>query len=367
MDAPQELERTPLYETHVSLKARMASFAGWEMPVQYAGILDESRAVRSKAGLFDVSHMGRVEIQGPGAASFLDRLLSVNVPGIRIGRARYNVICDQEGGIIDDCIVYRRGQERFLLIPNAANTSTVLEWLGQWARRGDQVQMDDVTARYAMIALQGPQATVMLEGLSPANIASIRPFAAVETQVSGTDAFLARTGYSGEDGFELIVLHESAAHIWRLLMEMGAIPCALGARDVLRLEAGLLLHGADMDASTNPYEAGLDRFVNPDRDGYVAGEVLRAIRDKGPARRLVGFSILERRIARHGYPIVDGSRELGRVTSGGYSPTLDRNIGLGYVPTVYSPVGSRFQVDIRGRYVGAEVTALPFYSRRRSA
>ena len=367
MAIPQDLKRTPLFETHVSLGARMVPFGGWDMPIQYTGILAEARAVRSEAGLFDVSHMGRVDIRGPGAASFLNRVLSVDVPGLRVGRGRYNVVCNQEGGIIDDCIVYRRDEERFLLVPNAANTPAVLGWLSKWVPGEDEVQIEEVTARYVMIAHQGPRAEAMLEDLTSADLSSLRPFRAIETQVAGADTLLARTGYTGEDGFELILPREAGAEVWMTLVDRGAVPCGLGARDVLRLEAGLLLHGNDMDTSTNPYEAGLDRFVAPDREGYIPGDALRQILHQGVSRRLAGFVVVGRGIARHGYPLMDGSRQIGEVSSGGHSPTLDRSIGLGYVPTDYSTAGSRFHVDIRGRLVEAEVTTLPFYSRRRSA
>ena len=348
----------------------MVPFAGWEMPVQYSSILDEARAVRSSAGLFDVSHMGRVEFRGPDAARVLDRTLSVNVPRLRVGRARYNVICDEAGGIIDDCIVYRREEQRFLLIPNAANTVAVLDWVSPPASESDAVKIEEVTADVAMIALQGPRAVSMLAGLTEADVSSMRPFAAVEAEVAGVETLLARTGYTGEDGFELMMPSDAARDIWRRLMDRGAVPCGLGARDVLRLEAGLLLHGNDMDTSTNPYEAGLDRFVDPDREGYAAGEALRRARDardEGSSRRLVGFNVLGRGIARHGYAITDGSGKIGEVTSGSHSPTLDRSIGLGYVPTGFSAEGSRIHVDVRGRLVEAEVTPLPFYSRKRSA
>ena len=367
MTKPNDLKRTPLFETHVSLGARMVPFGGWDMPIQYSGILAEARAVRSEAGLFDVSHMGRVDIRGPGAATFLNRVLSVDVPGLRVGRARYNVICNQEGGIIDDCIVYRREDEQFLLIPNASNTPTVLEWLARWTPGEDQVRIEDVTARYVMIAHQGPRADAMLESLTSSDLSSLRPFRAIETQVAGTDTLLARTGYTGENGFELILPREAGAEVWMALVDRGAVPCGLGARDVLRLEAGLLLHGNDMDTSTNPYEAGLDRFVAPDREGYVPGEALRRIHQQGVNRQLVGFVMVGRGIPRHGYPLMDGSSRIGEVSSGGHSPSLDRGIGLGYVPTGCSTAGSRFHVDIRGRLVEAEVTTLPFYSRRKSA
>ena len=364
---PNDLKRTPLFETHVSLGGRMVPFGGWDMPIQYSGILAEARAVRSEAGLFDVSHMGRVDIWGPGAAAFLNRVLSFDVPALRVGRARYNVICNQEGGIIDDCIVYRREDERFLLIPNAANTPAVLEWLARWAPGEDEARIEDVTDSYAMIAHQGPRAEAMLKDLTSADLSSLRLFRAIEARVAGADTLLARTGYTGEDGFELILPREAGADVWRTLMDRGAVPCGLGARDVLRLEAGLLLHGNDMDTSTNPYEAGLDRFVSPDREGYVPGDALRRVHQQGVSRRLAAFVVVGRGIARHGFPIMDGSRQIGEVSSGGYSPTLDRSIGMGYVPTGYSTAGSRFQVDIRGRLVEVEVTVLPFYSRRKSA
>ena len=367
MASAEELKRTPLFDLHVSLGGRMVPFGGWELPVQYTGILAESKAVRSSAGLFDVSHMGRVDISGPGAAVFLNSILSFDVLGLRQGRARYNVICNEEGGIIDDCIVYMRDKERFLLIPNASNTPRVLGWLAQWSRDLSGVVIEDITSRYAMIALQGPNAASILREPSSTDLSSIRPFRAIETEVDGVRTLLARTGYTGEDGFELILPAQAGACVWKLLMDKGAVACGLGARDVLRLEAGLLLHGNDMDTSTNPYEAGLDRFVNPDKEGYVAGDSLRRIREQGVTRTLVGFNMVGRGIPRHGHGITYESRPIGEVTSGGPSPTLDRNLGLGYVPTDYSSVGSRFQIDIRGRSVDAEVTPLPFYMRRRSA
>ena len=361
------LSHTPLYETHRMLDARMAPFAGWEMPVQYTGILEEANSVRTNAGLFDVSHMGRLELTGGAAADLLDAVLSVNVPKMRRGRARYNVVCNEEGGIIDDGIVYRRGEQKFLLIPNAANTGAVLDCLAGMSPAPDQVRIENVTSQYAMIAHQGPRATEMLQPLTDVDLSTVRPFAAVDTRVAGANAYLARTGYTGEDGYELIVPSEAATGIWNELMDRGATPCGLGARDVLRLEAGLLLHGNDMDTSVNPYEAGLERFVDPDRDAYLAGPALRRIRDRGVTRKLAGFNMVERGIARHGYAITDGKKVIGRVTSGGPSPTLDRNIGLGYVPTALATPGSRIYVEIRGRPVAAEVTSLPFYIRSRSA
>ena len=363
------MRETPLHAVHIAAGARMVDFAGWDMPVQYAGILDEARAVRSGAGLFDVSHMGRLFIEGTGAVAFLDRVLSVNVPRLRLGRARYGVICDESGGIIDDAIVYRLGEEKYMLVPNASNTLAVTEWLKRWEPGAAESTTTEVTDELSMIALQGPTAIAMLQPITGADLAGLRPFAVIETLLEGVPAIVARTGYTGEDGVEFFVPSDSAAAIWEALAEKGAVACGLGARDVLRLEAGLLLHGNDMDTSVNPYEAGLDRFVDADRESYVAGPALRRIRDTGPARKLVGLSVSGRRVIRGGHPILSatpkGAREVGRVTSGSYSPTLDRNIGLGMVQTPLSEAGTRLTVDVRGNDVDVEVIQLPFYSRPR--
>ena len=363
MTYSNDLKQTSLYDTHVSLGARIVPFGGWAMPIQYESILQEARAVRSNVGLFDVSHMGRLKIQGSGAAPLLSRILSVGAISMRPGRARYCLICNEDGGIIDDCIVYRNDEEDFLLIPNAANTAAVTDWLDRWNTKPDTVSITNVTADTAMIAVQGPDSISMLNSLTADDISSVLPFNTIHTQIDGTDAMLAHTGYTGEDGFEAIVPAEAAASIWMLLAEQGAASCGLGARDVLRLEAGLLLHGNDMSVDTNPYEAGLERFVRPDRRGYVARKALLKARDEGVSRKLVGFFMTGRGIARHGHPICDDGREIGEVTSGSPSPLLDRNIGLGYVPADFSEVGTRLQIDIRGRLVDAEVTSLPFYIR----
>lgn len=367
MQDSQQLRRTALYDAHISAGGKLVSFAGWAMPIQYVGILEEARAIRSKAGLFDVSHMGRLDIRGAGALPLLNRILSVDVAKLRIGRARYNVICNEQGGIIDDCIVYRMDEERYLLIPNAANTDAVLDWIEHWNLEPDEVQIENITSETVMIAHQGPDAIHMIDGLMELDASSIRPFTAVETKVAGVDALMARTGYTGEDGFELILSAHDGPKVWQMLIDLGAVACGLGARDVLRLEAGLLLHGNDMDTSINPYEAGLDRFVDPDREGYAARDALVKIRDDGPERKIVGFQMVGRGIPRHGYAIMNGTSQIGHVSSGSHSQTLDTSIGLGYVPTGYSAPGTHFQIDIRGRLVEAEVVKLPFYSRRKNA
>ena len=361
----ENLRKTPLHEKHLELGAKMAPFGGWDMPIQYEGILAESRAVRGGAGMFDVSHMGRIEITGPGAAAFLNRVLSSDVPKLRIGRARYGVICNRQGGIIDDAIVYRLDEERYLLVPNAGNADEVIDWLKKWAP-DDGAAIDVVTDKLAMVAVQGPSAVGILDAMTPHELSKVRPFRIMEISLLGTDMLLARTGYTGEDGFEVISPSGSVVALWDALTEAGVTPCGLGSRDVLRLEAGLPLHGNDIDASTNPYEAGLGRFVDPDRDGYVDGDALLRIRDAGPERSLIGFVMRGRGIARQGHPIMSGPDHIGEVTSGSVSPTLDMNIGMGYVPTGFSDTGTQLQIDVRGRSIEAEVTPLPFYSRRKS-
>ena len=364
-DNDSALRRTALYDLHAELGGRFVPFAGWEMPVRYGSIIEEARAVRSGAGLFDVSHMGRLDVSGADAGKLLSSALSVGVERLRFGRARYNVICDDDGGIIDDCIVYRRGRYRFLLIPNASNTGAVLSRLSELSERmgGADADVANVTERVGMIACQGPDAVGMVGRLADSDVSGIRPFRAARATMGGSDCYIARTGYTGEDGFELMMPSADAAGLWQSLMELGALPCGLAARDVLRLEAGLLLHGNDMDASVNPYEAGLDRFVEPDRDGYAAGAALRRIRDAGVSRKLVGFKMVGRGIPRAGHEIFVGDERVGTVTSGGHSPTLDLNLGMGYVPTAYTAVGTRLAIDVRGRMIEAEVAALPLYRR----
>ena len=364
--APLALKRTPLFERHVASGARIVEFAGWEMPIQYEGILAEARAVRSNAGMFDVSHMGRAEITGSEAAAFLHRLVTGDVAGMPLRRARYTLVCNEAGGIIDDTIVYRLGDERFLLVPNASNADEVLAWLGRWREAwGQNVEMKVITGETALIALQGPSAEAMLQPGSAADLSRLRPFTCVESTVFGVPAVVGRTGYTGEDGFEMALPGEEALLVWSRLADAGAAPCGLGARDVLRLEAGLLLHGSDMDAEVTPLEAGLDRFVAWDSGDFVGLEALRQARSSGLSRTLIGFRLLQRGVPRHGNSILEGESVVGSVTSGTHSPTLDMGIGLGYVAMEASNPGTRLTVDIRGRRVEAEVTAIPFYSRRR--
>ena len=361
-----QLLTTPLHQTHVAMGARMVPFSGWDMPVQYATILEEVDAVREHAGIFDVSHMGRLFVSGPGAGAFLSRIFSADVSKLRRGRAKYGVTCNEEGGIIDDNIVYRLGEERYLYIPNAGNRDAVAGWLHKWAPSDGSVEIDDAADRLAMIAIQGPSASFTLAKIAGPALAKIRPFRIASVDIDGEAVLTARTGYTGEDGYEIMPSSDTAVSVWNSLVDAGAVPCGLASRDLLRLEAGFLLHGNDMDTSINPYEAGLDRFVDPDRDDYIPGEALRRIRDAGTSRKLVGFEMVGRGIARHGYDITDGDKKIGEVSSGSVSFTLDKNIGLGYVPTDFSALGTPLWIHIRRRSIEAVVRPLPFYSRSAS-
>ncbi|HLF04826.1 MAG TPA: glycine cleavage system aminomethyltransferase GcvT, partial [Dehalococcoidia bacterium] len=360
--------RTALYDTHLTLGARMVPFGGWDMPVQYSGILAEVKAVRTAAGLFDVSHMGRLYISGPQATEFLDWVLTSAASTLRVGRARYCFICNERGGVIDDTIFYRLAEDRYLLIPNAGNRPAVLAWFEEWVARQfpGGVAIQDRTQSTGLLALQGPGAAQVLDqvcrldgGEAPS---TLRAFAWGQGELLGKRVFLGRTGYTGEDGFELVTEAADAESLWRTLQEGGALPCGLGARDVLRLEAGLPLHGHEIDPETSPIEAGLERFVRQEGE-FVGADVLRRQQRDGVARKLVGLTLSGRSAPRAGYPILAAGQAVGHVTSGSYSPTLDTSIAMGYVLVRYSAPGQALEVDIRGRAAAAEVVPLPFYTR----
>lgn len=383
----------------------MVPFGGWDMPVQYpGGIISEVRAVRNSAGMFDVSHMGRVMFSGPGAEPFLSTVLSVDMSALTEGRSKYHLICNEKGGIIDDAIVYRLGPQRFLLVINAGNADVDLAWLQPRARARGDVHVEILTALTAMIAVQGPTAVQVMNQLSNGAASQIRRFGLGYETVAGIPCSLARTGYTGEDGFELMPPAERAAELWQALAREGVAMCGLGARDVLRLEAGLMLHGNDMTVENNPIEAGLERFVYVDGPGYVAARALRGIKAQGTPRVVVGFKMVQPGIPRHGMSIVSlpspapasgghsppgergpsavpspsqgeglgvgrrpaGGALVGVVTSGTHSPTLDAAIGMGYVDRRLSAPGSRFAIDVRGKLVEAEVVTMPFYSRKKT-
>jgi aminomethyltransferase len=367
MPDEQSLKKTPLHLLHVASGARMVEFGGWDMPVQYPdGILSEVRSVRKNAGMFDVSHMARFQFAGPEAVAFLDRMLAADVAGLRQGRARYHVICNEQGGIIDDAIVYRVTEDQCLLVANAGNADAVKEFLIPAAQQNGGVFFADLSDDVAMIAVQGPNAVEIVDRLCPLPASSVRPFRLRRAEVAGIPSRIARTGYTGEDGFEIMPPADRAADLWRALEGEGVVPAGLGARDVLRLEAGLMLHGNDMMVENNPYEAGLERFTYIETPGYIAGEALKAIRDAGTPRVITGFRMVGRGIPRHGLAVINDGEEVGIVTSGTHSPTLHDNIGMGYIDRDFANEGTRFEIDVRGRLVEAEVVPLPFYSRKRS-
>lgn len=340
----------------------MVDFAGWDMPVQYQGILAEHKAVRTRAGLFDVSHMGRIHAQGPDAASFLDHLITNDIAGLAVNRARYGFLCNERGGILDDLVTIRRTENEFLVVCNAASWDRVLPWLrDQAAVHAVQItpQRDDT----AMLALQGPQAQDILNSLCGADIVGLRRFACEETSVSGIQALVSRTGYTGENGYEIVTDADAISALWdTLLQDPRVMPCGLGARDTLRLEAGLPLYGNDMDETTTPLEAGLERFVDLNKD-FIGAAALRKQAAEGPSRRLTGFRMNGRAAPRHGYNVHTQAGDVSTVTSGGYSPSLGVGIGLAYLPTDQASPGTHLNVDIRGKIAQGTVVPLPFYRR----
>ena len=357
--------QTALYDTHVSLGGRMVPFGGWDMPVQYpAGILAEVKAVRTATGIFDVSHMGRLYLSGPKATEFLDWVLTGSASTLRVGRARYCMICNEKGGVIDDTIFYRLSEERYLLIPNAGNRPAVVSWFQRWIdeKFSPGCTMEDVTATTGLLAFQGPGTPETIGKLADTPLSEMRPFSWAESAIQGAPLLVGRTGYTGEDGFEMLVQGSDVIKVWTALTDSGAIPCGLGARDVLRLEAGLPLHGHEIDEETTPIEAGLDRFVSVDKE-YVGSDVLKGQKDNGVDRKLVGFTLPGRSAPRAGYDLLHEGEPIGAVTSGSYSPTLDTSIGMGYVSVRYAEPGAILDLDIRGRTSQVTVTELPFYQR----
>ncbi|HEV7133096.1 MAG TPA: glycine cleavage system aminomethyltransferase GcvT [Gaiellaceae bacterium] len=347
----QTLQRTPLHDRHVELGARMVPFAGWEMPVQYEGVIQEHRAVRADAGAFDVSHMGEIEVEGPRALELLQGLLSNDLDRLGPGDAQYTLLTNERGGIIDDLIAYRLDEFRFLLVVNASNRAADYRWLKEHEISGSDVR--DVSDEYALIAVQGPNAIEKL-GLAPA-----KQFTFSEELIDGVEAMVNRTGYTGEDGAEILCMADDAVKLWDAVLARGVVPCGLGARDTLRLEASLPLHGNDIGPDTNAIDAGLGWTCALDKKGFTGADVLRRIKEEGPTRRLVSFVMDEKAIPRQGMA-VDGG---GEVTSGTHSPMLDVGIGMGYVPAESASPGTQLTIDVRGKPRRAHVVKRPIYTR----
>ena len=356
------LRTTPLHGLHRELGARLVEFAGYEMPVQYRSILAEHAAVRERAGLFDVSHMGQLHFSGPEAVATVERLVSCEVASLRPGRVRYGCLCNDAGGVVDDVTVYRLSKEALFLCVNAANVEKDRDWCASHAPSG--AGLVDRSEATGLLALQGPESPAILAGLTDLDLGALRRFRFAEADVAGCPALVSRTGYTGSEGFELYVPAERAAALFAALLESGAPrglePAGLGARDTLRLEAAMALYGHELDDTTSPLEARLDRFVKLERGGFIGHEAIVKRAEAGHERLLAGFVLEDRGIARADYVIVRDGETLGRVTSGGPSPTLGKSIGLGYVPPAFAEVGTCFEVRIRNRDVAARVVETPF-------
>jgi len=359
---------TPLTEIHRELGARLIEFGGWLMPVQYGSILEEHRAVRERVGLFDLSHMGELHVEGPDAGAALAAALITNPPSLAVGRAHYSMICVPDGGIIDDLIVYRLAESRFLVVANAGNAATVSDTLAERLERYKAV-LDDRSLATGLLAIQGPLSAGVLGPLTDVDLSALRYYAIAEGAVAGIPAMVARTGYTGEDGFEVFIDTSRTAELWAILLagvrSAGGLPVGLGARDTLRLEAGMPLYGNELDLDTTPYEAGLGRVVKLDKPGdFVGRAALEKVARDGPARKLVGLIVEGRGIARHGHPVWVGDRRTGVVTSGTQSPTLGVPIAMAYVAPGDAEPGTVVDVEIRAARVPARVVALPFYRRQ---
>ncbi|MBI4759297.1 MAG: glycine cleavage system aminomethyltransferase GcvT [Chloroflexi bacterium] len=358
------MRQTPLYETHVALKARMVEFGGWNMPVQYASIIDEHRNVRRAAGLFDIDHMGQMEVQGPDALPYLQRLLTFDVSVLQMNQAHYSLVCYADGGIVDDIFVYRFPDRYFLAI-NAANTEKDYQWF-LYHTRGFGVDVKDISDSTYMLALQGPKAQAILQKLTTADLNGLQFHYALEDRVAGIPTIIARTGYTGEDGFELFFPVAQGKAMWDRIMEagkpLGLWPIGLAARDSLRFEPKMPLYGQEIASDINPLEAGLGWAVDFDKGEFIGREALLKVKLEGPRRKLVGFEMVERGVPRHNYELARDGKAVGYVTTGMYSPTLDKNLGLGYVPVELSTLGTEIDVIVRGKPVRAKIVRTPFYT-----
>ena len=363
------VKRTPLHDAHVSIGARIVEFAGWEMPVQYTGHVQEHMAVRQAAGLFDVSHMGEIEITGDDALALVQRVTTNDASKLQDNQVQYSTLTNETGGVLDDLLVYRTNAEYFLLIVNAGPADSDFEWIkGQIGALS--VEAHNTSHGYALLALQGPRAERILQQITDHMLDRIPYYWSQRVQVDGVDSRVSRTGYTGEDGFEILCKAADARHIWNRLLvtghDRGLIPCGLAARNTLRLEAAYRLYGNDMDETTTPLEAGLGWVVKLGKGSFIGREALERQKQEGLKRKLVGFEVLDRAPARDGYPVVIEGQQAGAVTSGSPAPFLKKNIGLAYLPIPHTSVGAEFSVVIRGRDVPARVVETPFYKRERT-
>ncbi|MEW6206844.1 MAG: glycine cleavage system aminomethyltransferase GcvT [Acidobacteriota bacterium] len=362
------LKRTPLYESHTAIGGKIIDFAGWEMPVQYSGPVPEHMAVREAAGLFDVSHMGEIEIVGPDALDCVQRLTTNDAAKLADNQVQYSILANQQGGVIDDLLVYRINAEFFLLVVNAANTDKDFAWIKQHAASFN-VETIDVSDAWALMALQGPMSERILQELTDHMLDRIPYYWSQKVKVDGVECRVSRTGYTGEDGFEIFCDPKDARHLWNRLLvtgrDKGLLPCGLAARNTTRLEAAFRLWGNDMDETTTPLEAGLGWVVKLAKGDFTGRDALDRQKREGLTRKIVGFEMEDRAPARDGYAVIIEGAEVSKVSSGSPAPYLKKNIGLAYLPIQHTAVGTRFHINIRGREVEARVVETPFYKRQR--
>ncbi len=365
-----KLKRTPLYEQHRALGARLVEFGGWEMPVQYSSILAEHEAVRTRAGLFDVSHMGEFKVEGAGALAFLQSLVPNDVARLALQQALYTQFCKDDGNVIDDLLIYRLAEEQYMLVVNASNIEKDLSWVKEHGKHLQDVTITDQSDFTALLALQGPEAQAILQPLTKVNLASIRYYHCEAGVVDGIHCLISRTGYTGEDGFELYCAPVDVGELWQKLLTsgkpQGLLPAGLGARDTLRLEAALCLYGHELDEQTNPLEASLGWTVKLKKaDSFIGRAALQQVKEHGLQKQLVGIEMVDRGVARGGYALYDNEQHIGVVTSGAPGPTVGKNIALGYVDAAHAVAGSTIQVDVRGKHLTARIVPLPFYKRQK--
>lgn len=360
-----DLKRTPLYETHKSLGAKMTVFAGWEMPLEYSGIIDEHQAVRGSVGLFDISHLGQIEVSGAKALDAVQLVTTNDASRLTDNRIQYSLLCNPSGGILDDVTIYRFNEGRYLVCVNAVNREKVFNWLSE--RIGDVAEVRDKSSDLATLAIQGPLAQQVLQKVCDTDLSLIKYYHFTSSNITGISSIVSRTGYTGEDGFEIYIPSSAAEAVWNRIMdvgkESGIKPAGLGARDSLRLEMGYTLYGNDISEDTTPLEAGLDRFVKFEKNSFIGKEALQRQVREGVKRKLIGFELIGRGIPRSHYPIHAEGRKIGEVASGGHSPSLGKGIGMGYVEIPFAAFGQRMEVEIRGKMVGAVVMPRPFYKK----
>jgi len=364
------MKKTPLYDRHLASGAKIIDFGGWAMPVQYTSVIEEHQATRMKAGLFDICHMGEIEVKGPQAFDLLQWVVSRNIKGQAIGQIKLSAITNEQGGIIDDVTVYKLEDDRYMLVTNAGTKDKDFKWITQQkdAKGFSDVQVTDLSDQMGKLDIQGPLSQKILQDVTADDLALLRYYHAVNTKIMGFPALVSRSGYTGEDGFEIYAESQKMGEIWDILLEIGAAsglkPAGLGARDTLRLEAGMMLYGNDMDEKITPLEVVYGWITNLEKD-FIGSAALKRLKENGLSRKLVGFQMEERGIARHGYKVFKEEKEIGEVTSGTFTPTLQKAIGLAVVPIPYSEPGTEIFIQIRDHQTKAQVVGLPFYKRKK--